>query len=247
VLALGHFRDRDRLGTTMKGFQDFLTVADGEVEALLRRRVAEAFPGDGFLGEEDGGAQAERLWVVDPIDGTANFARGEPHWGISIGFLQGGQPQLGVVAVPVLEELFAGMHGEGAALNGRPIRVAGTTDFALAAVEIGWSPRRPTVAYIELIARIMGHGAMMKRGASGALGLCWTACGRTDAYLELHINSWDVAAGLVIAMEAGAVVNDFFAGEGLTEGNSVLAATPALAGALADAMGLDRNMLQLAH
>jgi myo-inositol-1(or 4)-monophosphatase len=116
-----------------------------------------------------------------------------------------------------------------------------------ATVEIGWSPRRPAATYLDLVGQTMALGANVKRSASGALGMCWMACGRTDAYLELHINSWDVAAGLVIAREAGAVVNDFFAGDGLTHGNPILAATPALAAPLAQAMRLDPGSLQRRH
>lgn len=243
TLALGYFQNRDRLQTKLKGFQDFLTVADGEVETLLRRRVAEAYPGDGFLGEEGGGEGAERLWIVDPIDGTANFARGDLHWCISIGYAERNRPVLGVVAAPSLGETFSAVKGGGATLNDKPIRVAPTSDMRSATIEIGWSARRPAKTYLDLVAKVMSLGAAPKRSASGALGMCWTAVGRTDAYLELHINSWDVAAGTVIAREAGALVNEFFTGDGLTKGNPILVATPALATPLADAMGLDRSLL----
>ncbi|KAB2851043.1 MAG: inositol monophosphatase [Hyphomicrobiaceae bacterium] len=243
ALALDYYQNRDRLQTKLKGFQDFLTVADGEVEALLRRRVADAFPGDGFLGEEGGGEGAERLWIVDPIDGTANFARGDLHWCISIGYAERNRPVLGVVAAPSLGETFSAGQGGGATLNGKPITVAPTAEMRSATIEIGWSARLPAKSYLDLVARVMSLGAAPKRSASGALGMCWTAAGRTDAYLEMHINSWDVAAGTVIAREAGALVNEFFSGDGLRKGNPILVATPTLAGPLADAMGLSRSDL----
>ena len=243
ALASCYFQDRAQMGTKMKGFQDFVTAADGAVEALLRRRIAEAFPSDGFLGEEGGGSHSADLWVVDPIDGTANFARGEPHWAVSIGFLRNNVPEIGVLAVPTLKELFAARRGHGATCNGAPIRVSTVDDMRTAAVEIGWSPRRPTKSYIALVAKVMDMGATVKRSASGALGMAWTACGRVDAYLELHINCWDVAAGMVLASEAGAKVNDFFRDGWLADGNPVLVSTPALAGPLADAMALDRALL----
>jgi len=243
ALASSYFRDRVRMGTKMKGFQDFVTEADQVVEDLLRRRIAEAFPTDGFLGEEGGGSSNDNLWIVDPIDGTANFARCEPHWAVSIGFVRQGVPEIGVLAMPTLNELFAARRGHGATCNGVPIRVSDVADMQTAAVEIGWSPRRPTASYIGLVAEVMDMGATVKRSASGALGMAWTACGRVDAYLELHINAWDVAAGIVLAREAGAVVNDFFRGDWLADGNPILVATPALAGSLADAMVLDRALL----
>jgi len=238
-LALGYYGDRARLGVTMKGAQDWLTEADGAVEKLLRKRVADAWPGDGFLGEEGGGKSADRLWVVDPIDGTANFARGDLLWCISIGYLERGRPLLGVIRAPVIEETFAAERGKGATRNGMPIRVADTADMRMAAIEAGWSTRRPFDDYVQLVNRAMAMGASVKRSASGALGLCWVACGRTDGYLERHINSWDVAAGLVIAHEAGAVTNDFFTGTALETGNPILCATPAIAPVLAGLMGLD--------
>ncbi len=232
ALALRYFHDRASLGTTMKGAQDFLTVADGAVETLLRRRIAEAFPGDAVLGEEGGGAAAERLWIVDPIDGTANFARGEPHWCISIGYMQAGVPEIGAIFMPVTGEFYLARRGHGATRDGAPIRAAATNDMKVATVEIGWSTRRPLDDYTTLVRRTMEAGANAKRAASGALGIAYAADGRTDAYVESHINSWDVAAGLVIAAEAGAWTNDFFAGDALTRGNPVLVCAPGIAGAM---------------
>mgnify|MGYP001311035535 CR=1 FL=1 len=209
----------------------------------MRREIAAAFPGDGFLGEEGGGTDAENLWIVDPIDGTANFARGEPHWCISIGFVRRGLPETGVIFAPVTGEMFAARAGGGATLDGRPIRVATTTDPRSSAVEVGWSARLPSKTYVDVIEKLFALGAAPKRSASGALGMAWVAAGRTDGYLEAHINSWDVAAGIVLVREAGGVVNDFFAGDGLMQGNAILAAVPAMANVLADAMALDKSTL----
>lgn len=237
-LALSYAHNRERMQTRMKGTQDFLTEADGAVEQMLRSRIARIFPHDGFVGEEGGGEGADNLWIVDPIDGTANFARGDVQWCISIGFLHRMKPVAGVIHAPVLAETFAARRGAGATLNGRPIKVSGNTDMKSGAVEIGWSARRPFSGYVDLVAKVGGMGASAKRSASGSLGLCWVAAGRTDGYIELHINSWDVAAGIVIVEEAGGVVNDFFAGQGLREGNPILASTPAFEQPLRQVMGL---------
>ncbi len=238
ALALGYFHDRASLGTTMKGTQDFLTVADGAVEALLRARIAAAFPEDRVLGEEGGGVAAERLWIIDPIDGTANFARGEPHWCISIGFLRHGIPELGAIYAPIAGELYLARRGGGATRNGRAIRVSETTDMRVATVEIGWSSRRPRTDYVATVEKAMAAGANAKRSASGAMGLAYVADGRTDAYAEIHINSWDVAAGVVIVREAGGWVNDFFTGDALLAGNPILACTPGLVPAMRAATGI---------
>lgn len=238
TLAMSYANNRERMATRMKGTQDFLTEADGAVETMLRSRLARIFPDDGFVGEEGGGEGAENLWIVDPIDGTANFARGDLQWCISIGFLHKMKPVAGIIHAPVLGETFAAREGAGASLNGRPIKVSGGIDLKAASVEIGWSARRPFEEYVSLISKVGGMGASTKRSASGALGMCWVAAGRTDAYLELHINSWDVAAGIIIVTEAGGTVTDFFAGDGLADGNPILACSPAFADPLAEAMGL---------
>jgi myo-inositol-1(or 4)-monophosphatase len=235
---MSYFENAGKLDVSMKGEQDWLTAADGAVEAFLRERIAAAFPGDGVKGEEMGGGDAENLWIIDPIDGTANFARAHPFWCISIGFLRKGVPEIGVIAAPAMGETYAARRGYGATRNGRPIAVSSIEDLGKAAVEVGWSARRRAAGYQALVKAVMDAGAAPKRCGSGSLGLAFVADGRSEGYLELHINSWDVAAGLVIVKEAGGVTNDFFAGEGLMEGAPILAAPPALAGALSSLSGI---------
>lgn len=237
-LALAYFNRRETLGVTMKGAQDWLTVADGKVEDFLRERLAMLFPGDTVIGEEGGGDASDAVWILDPIDGTSNFARGGRNWCISIGFLSRQRPEIGIIVAPALGESYAARRGGGATLNGDPIAVSGASDIARAYVELGWSTRVPAENYLKVIERGHAAGASMKRSGSGALGICHVACGRSEAYAELHINAWDVAAGIVIASEAGAAINDFFAGEGITKGNPILCCTPALAGELGQITGI---------
>jgi myo-inositol-1(or 4)-monophosphatase len=222
----------------LKGAQDWLTEADGATEAFVSQALAEAFPMDGFQGEEGGAARAGTLtWVVDPIDGTANFARGGDRWCVSLGLLEGRTPLIGVISAPASHETFAARHGAGATLNGRPIRAAATTDLARGIIECGWSPRRPTERFWKLVSDVMRQGATVRMGGSGALGLADAAAGRIDAYVELHINLWDCAAALAILGEAGAWLSPFTEGEGLSRGNPILAAAPGIAEALAAAVG----------
>lgn len=229
VLAMSFFTDRTKLGISMKGAQDWLTVADGTVEATFRARIAEIFPDDSVMGEEQGGGASDRLWIIDPIDGTANFAHGDRQWCISIGFLANGRPEFGILYAPALDEFFVGRRGHGATLNGKPIRVSDTSAIAQASLEIGWSNRRPLDEYLDRVRRCFEAGASVKRAASGAMGLAYCACGRTDGYAESHINAWDVAAGVVIAAEAGAYVNDFFASAtALKKGNPIVALAPGI-------------------
>jgi myo-inositol-1(or 4)-monophosphatase len=222
---------------TLKGAQDWLTEADGAIETFLSERLAVEFPEDGFQGEESGRAREGRLrWVVDPIDGTSNYARGASRFCVSIGLIEERTPLLGVIVAPALGEVFSARVGAGAALNGKPIRAAATTDLARASVECGWSPRLPNPLYYTLIARVMNRGANMRAGGSGALGLADVAAGRLDAYVELHINLWDVAGALPILAEAGAMVSNFMAGAGPFSGNPIIAAAPGIAAGLREAL-----------
>jgi len=223
-----------------KGTQDYVLESDAEVERTIRERLLAAFPKDSFFGEEGGGAFGRDVWVVDPIDGTANFARGIPHWCISIAFVRDARTEIGVIYQPMTDEMYAGRRGAGATLNGRPIKVSGLTDIRQAAIEAGWSPRRPLAPYVAGIEHLYRAGAEVRRHGSGALGLAYTADGRIEGYGELHMNSWDALAGLLLVEEAGGWTRPFL-GDGadaLREGNLVLGCTPALKEIIAEAMGV---------
>lgn len=238
AIMRARYRDR-RAGTfEMKGHQDFLTEVDGEIERFVAAALAQAFPEDGMIGEEGASRPGKRTWVVDPIDGTANFARGISHFCISIAQVENGQVAIGVIYDPIRDELFAASRGGGATLNGAPMRVAPTADLRSAFVECGWSTRRPIADYIAVVERVSATGAGHYRCGSGALGMAYVAAGRIDAYCELHINAWDVLAGILLVEEAGGVCNPFLAGGGLVHGNPILAATPALYPSLSALTGI---------
>jgi myo-inositol-1(or 4)-monophosphatase len=224
---------------SLKGAQDWLTEADGAVERFLSERLAAMFPADGFQGEEGGKARQGILrWVVDPIDGTANYARGRARFCISLALLEDRTPLIGVLVAPVVGETFAARLGGGATLNGAAIHAAETTDMARALVEIGWSHRRPTAAFTAMVQRVIEAGAAPRLSGSGALGLADVAAGRSDAYVELHINLWDVAAALVLLREAGAHVSRFLDGDGPERGNPILACAPGIAAELTRITGI---------
>ncbi|MDR3539135.1 MAG: inositol monophosphatase [Acetobacteraceae bacterium] len=219
---------------TLKGPQDWLTEADGAVESFLSERLAQAYPSDGFQGEEGGIARGGSLrWVVDPIDGTSNYARGSSRFCVSLALLEDRTPLLGVLVAPALGETITARQGGGALLNGTPIYAAATTQPETAIVEVGWSRRRSSQAYLAVCDHLLGLGATLRHGGSGALGLADVAIGRTDGYAELHINLWDVAAALIILREAGAAVSAFLDGDGPRSGNPILACAPGLSGAFA--------------
>ena len=223
----------------LKGPQDWVTEADKAVEQFLSEQLALLFPEDGFQGEEGGIARAGSLrWVADPIDGTANFARGGSRFCVSLACLDGDLPLIGVIAAPALRETIHARAGAGAFLNGQPIRAAETTMASQAIMEVGWSRRRPDADFLQLCERVMADGASLRHGGSGALGLVDVAIGRQDGYAELHINLWDVAAALVILREAGAKVSDFMGKDGAVDGNPIVACAPGLAAVWSDLPGL---------
>ena len=227
---------------TQKSAQDWLTEADGAVEAMIAERIGALFPEDGFMGEETGRTRSGALrWVVDPIDGTSNYARGRNRWCVSLGLLQDDQPVAGILAAPALGETFAALQGAGATLNGQPIRVSSMTDPARAMVEVGWSPKVSRQDFVATVDRVMALGAMPRSGGSGAMALADVAAGRLDGYIELYINLWDVAAALSILSEAGAMVSPFLRNGGLERGIPILAAAPGVAAALSEAARIALN------
>lgn len=225
-------------GINLKGAQDYLSALDAEVEGLIRTRLLESFPEDAFFGEEGGGSFEGNVWVVDPIDGTANFVRGIAQFCISVAFVSDGGMEIGLIYDPMLDEMFAAERGRGATLNGEAIRVSGLDDIRATTVEAGWSTRLPLQRYVDMVARLFDAGTGVRRGGSGALALAYVAAGRIDGYCELHMNSWDALAGLLLVREAGGWTNDFLAGSGLREGNAVLACTPGIGDTLVHLTGI---------
>jgi len=240
-LARRRFLDRSSFTVKFKGPQDFITEADGEVERLIVGRLGAAFPDDTYLGEETGGKPGRRAWVIDPIDGTANFARGIAHFCVSIAFVEDGKIRLGAIYQPMSREMFAAREGRGATLDGAPMKVTETTRIDEAAVELGWSKRRSAKDYTDTGLRVLEAGGSFRRCASGALGLAFVAAGRTDAYFERHINSWDCLAGILMVNEAGGWTNDFLANEGLLKGGPVLGTNAALKDTIAKIVEVERG------
>lgn len=239
--ALRFFLSRKAGEYELKGHQDILTEADTFVEGQVASAIREAFPDDLILGEESASqpASAESLWVVDPIDGTANFARGIAHFCVCIAWVYHGVTELGAIYNPVSQELYLARRGRYALKNDQPLRCTAITDPQRAAVELGWSARHSQRRYLDVMASLLTLGASVRRGGSGALALAWVAEGRTDGYVEMHMNAWDCLAGLLLVREAGGrtgVIPD--SAEGIFNGLPVLAAAPGIAANLARAAGI---------
>ncbi len=240
-------RTSDEVAYQFKGPQDYLTATDGEVERLVHERLLAAFPTDTMLGEEGGGEVSAHTWVVDPIDGTSNFARGIPHFCVSIALVEHaqtaqGQATIGVIYAPMVDELYSAASGHGAWLNGESMHVSSTTRLSRSLVELGWAARQSKSEYLEMLQRGMNAGLGVRGAGSGSLAAAQVAAGRVDACVELHMYAWDWLAGMVMAREAGAKINRFLIGDALRTGNFVFAAAPGIADELAATLGVTEAM-----
>ena len=239
ALLLDQWRLRDRLTVTSKRAGDFVSEADRGAEDLLRAGIGQARPQDGWLGEETGATTGnKRRWIVDPLDGTTNFLRGIGHWAVSVALEEGGVLTLGVVYDPVKGETFAARHGQGATLNGRPIVVAKTDCMsgALFGTGIPFGGMAHIDAHAADIARLMPRCAGVRRLGAAALDLAYVAAGRLDGFWERRLQLWDIAAGLVLLREAGAITEGWAPGEEPEHHGNVIAATPVLFQAFAAAL-----------
>ncbi len=228
-LALAAFRN-PALRVDSKGPGDVVSEADLAIEKMVRAAVLDAYPEDGVIGEEFGGAASADgfTWLIDPVDGTVNFARKLSYFCISIALLKDGGPIAAWVLDPVLDELFSADAEGNAFLNGAPMRCASPSDFAEAVVGLGFSPRHQNDLGGIIVARLFEAGAENRRLGAGALSLAHVAAGRLDAYVEPHMNAWDAVGGLYIASCAGAVIIDYVSMDGLRHGAPAYAAAPVI-------------------
>lgn len=233
ALARDYFLHRDTLKVSFKGHQDYLTDADLAVENLIRGRLAELFAGDTVVGEEGGGQDSPRVWVIDPIDGTANFARGEHHFAVSIAYIHQGVMTLGFIYEPMVHALYSARRGRGATLDGKPIRTSDTQRLDQSRVELPYSRTLPIEDHARMLERVVRAGCEVRIPGSAALGLARVADGRSDAYVARSHNPWDVLAGLLLVQEAGGMTNDFLAGGGVTQRHHTFAAATGIAPTLA--------------
>jgi myo-inositol-1(or 4)-monophosphatase len=211
---------RDRLGTKIevahKGVINIVTDVDMASERLIREAIATHYPRHQVLAEEGGlteGASDYR-WIIDPLDGTINYAHGYPVFCVSIALEYRGETVLGVVYDPLREELFAAERGTGAWLNNRRIRVSEVGDLQHSLLSTGFPYDIGTskLNNLDHWANFAMRAQALRRDGAAALDLCYVACGRVDGFWELSLNPWDVAAGALMVAEAGGRVTDFAGG-----------------------------------
>lgn len=221
------------LSPEMKGAVDPVTVADREAEAAVLEVLGELRPGDAVLAEESGGSGGEtgRRWIIDPLDGTVNFVHGVPQVAVSAGLWDGPVPLAGAVADVTRGEVFSAAAGEGASLNGRPIRVSSRARLRECLMATGFPYDRWQRApeYAAVMGEVMTRVRDVRRGGAAALDFAWVACGRYDGFWEFGLQPWDAAAGLLLVSEAGGVTADLRSRPAGADSEAHILANPAVA------------------
>jgi myo-inositol-1(or 4)-monophosphatase len=221
------FGELENLQVSRKGPGDFVSLADHRAENILREMLEKARPDFGFVMEEGGVVEArdgEHRWHIDPLDGTTNFLHGIPHFCVSLGLERAGTLIAGVIHDPAKDELFIAERGKGAFVNNRRLRVSGRIEV----VDGVFGTGIPTIsksnhpAYLKKLANVMARSSGIRRMGAAALDLAYVAAGRFDGYWEEGLQSWDMAAGIVMIREAGGFVSDLQGKDLMMESRSVV-------------------------
>lgn len=233
-VAIGYFEQLETLTVEQKGHQDLVSEADKNVELHIRQFLAEHFPDDGVVGEEHAPliGSSGYTWVIDPIDGTANFLAGIPAWVVVLACVHEGQTVLGVIFDPNHNEMFTAAAGHGAYRNERAMAVSTSTGLSHGTVGVGFSARVRELNICQVISELIQRGGVFYRNASGALSLVYVADGRLLGYVEEHMNAWDCLAGQLLVKEAGGRVEPQNADHMIASGGRVVVGIPAIFDAL---------------
>jgi len=215
----------------LKGLHDLVTEADVATEKEIKYIITQAFPSDLILAEESHSGKNlsdQRTWIIDPIDGTTNFAHGVPFYAISIALWENKQPKVGLVYGVAQDEMFIAEAGGGARLNGELIRVSETSDHQRALIGTGFPYRDLSVIedYMKIFDIMMRQTHGVRRPGSAAYDMAYVACGRYDGFYEYALEPWDVAAGALLIREAGGIVTDWKGGDNWLNGRRITAGNP---------------------
>jgi myo-inositol-1(or 4)-monophosphatase len=249
--VLKHYMSREKQ-VELKGRANLVTVADKEGEALIIRRIHERFPSHAILAEESGASglcgPGAGKWIIDPLDGTTNFAHQYPFFCVSIAFEQDGQIVCGAVYDPWRDEMFSAARGLGAFVNGQRLRASDVDKLSSALIMTGfpYGFREKIGAVISQFQAFLIESQAVRRGGSAALDLCYAAAGRVDGFWEMDLHPWDTAAGLVILEEAGGKVTDFAGKAFSVYGKEIVASNGRIHGEMVSVLGnlkLDKSCI----
>ncbi len=227
------FRANQSFDIELKGKNDLVTDADLASEKMIIEVIKSEFPEDQFLAEESNTYSAlplGRIWIIDPIDGTTNFAHGFSPFCVSIAFWVDGDAKVAVVLEVAHDEMFSAVNGEGAWLNDEPISVSSTSDPAKSLVATGFPYTQFDLVdpYLAVLKILMQKTHGIRRAGAASYDLCCVAAGRVEGFYEYGLSPWDVAAGSLIIKEAGGMVTDWKGGDGWLFGKRIIAGNEAL-------------------
>ena len=229
---VGAFIEKERLHFSMdrvehKGFNDLVSYVDKEAEKQLVAQLQAIFPEAGFITEEGTNTTRGEVynWVIDPLDGTTNFIHGLPVFAVSIGFMEQDEVVLGVVYEVNRKESFYAYKGGGAYCNGIPLKVSSAPTLSASLISTGFPYYQFDLIdrYLNIMKSLMQKTHGLRRLGSAAVDLCYVAAGRSEGYFEYNLNSYDVAAGIILVQEAGGMVTDFAGGRDYIFGRHVVA------------------------
>ncbi|MDR9419323.1 inositol monophosphatase family protein [Gracilimonas sp.] len=230
---INEYAKKHSLNVKLKGKNDLVTDADVAAEKKIIEIINVSFPDDKILAEESSGTNelAEgRIWIIDPIDGTTNFAHGFPVYCVSIALWENREPKVGLVLEVANQEEFTAVSGEGAFLNGEPIQVSGNEDPSSSLIGTGFPYKDFDLVdnYLKLFRAMMHKTHGVRRPGTAAWDLCNVACGRFEGFYEYGLSIWDVAAGALIIKEAGGIVTDWQGGDNWYFGERIIAGNKAV-------------------
>ncbi len=227
----------DKVKTTSKGHNDFVTDVDKKAEQVIIDTIHAAYPDHSILAEESGEqlGKDEITWIIDPLDGTTNFLYEFPHFAISIAVAEKGRIQHGVIYDPVRDELFTASRGRGASLNDKRLRVVDQKVLENCLLGTGFPFRSPDMIdpYMNIFKDFMIQCRDIRRAGSAALDLAYLAAGRIDGFWEFGLSKWDLAAGTLMIQEAGGIVDDMEGKQQFLENGNIIAAPPKIFKAMA--------------
>ncbi len=226
------YKDLDHIDVEYKSRNDFVTRVDKTAEKVIIDSLAKTYPNHGFYGEESGHREGkddgkDYLWIIDPLDGTTNFINGIPHFAVSIAVQYRGRLEHAVIINPLNDEEYCASRGHGATLNSKRIRVGNRRTLDGALIGTGIPFMQPGInhldSYLNMMRSLLGDTAGIRRAGSAALDLAYVAAGRLDAFWEIGLQDYDMAAGVLLIQEAGGLVGDFKGGHTYMKNQQVVA------------------------
>ncbi|WP_026958914.1 inositol-1-monophosphatase [Aliagarivorans taiwanensis] len=225
------YEQLDKVETMAKSANDYVTNVDKAAEQAIIETILKSYPDHSIIAEESGmveGKDNDYQWIIDPLDGTTNFIKGIPHFAISVALRVKGRTEHGVVYDPLRNELFSASRGQGAQLNDYRLRTSAAKelDGALLATGFPFKRKHYMESYLAMFAALFNQCGDMRRAGSAALDLAYVAAGRHDGFWEMGLKPWDLAAGELIAREAGAIVTDFAGGSDVYRAGDIVCGNP---------------------